>query len=426
MDGYLRMQILTFILTFLSNLSRHAMIESWFMMTPQLQSDLFFSDFTMGALNMLFLFSYAAGNVILGLLGDHYGAKKVLCFGMLISCFAQTLVISNQIVLFAVFSVRASAIYCFLIILSGFFQGSVWVCCVSIMGNWFSVQNRGKVLGLWIINTSIGGVLGSQITAGMVSSGVQWQNALIFFLYLYAASLFLNINLLSEKPEGSELSHDLDKKISIVHAFKLPGVAIYSVVFGCVKLLHYSYLMWLPDYVYEKLGQPEYAGSVLVSLYDVGGLVGAIVIGWVSDKLANRVFVFFPILIGCMPVIFSFSLGNGSTIWMFYLLIPFVGLILGGVSNLISSAVAADLGQIKDSEFDVKTTVVGIIDGSGGIGAGIGQIVIGMLKNKSWNDVFYFCFAINALAVAVITPLVVMALKKKNREDEEVKGSESE
>ena len=86
-------------------------------------------------------------------------------------------------------------------------------------------------------------------------------------------------------------------------------------------------------------------------------------------------------------------------------------MIFGGVASLISSVVAADLGDSSHGKYNAKTTVVGIIDGSGGIGAGVGQIIIGILQKISWNSVFYFVFAVNACAVLAMIPLVVRAVK---------------
>ena len=41
------------------------------------------------------------------------------------------------------------------------------------MGNWFTLENRGKIIGLWAINSSIGNVIGAQFTTGLIQEGLE-------------------------------------------------------------------------------------------------------------------------------------------------------------------------------------------------------------------------------------------------------------
>ena len=141
----------------------------------------------------------------------------------------------------------------------------------------------------------------------------------------------------------------------------------------------------------------------------MGAIIGSIVFGWISDRLSNRVYMFFPLLVGVLPILFTFNLGDSDTMWLFFVIIPLIGMAIGGATNLISSAVAADLGDYQDEELDARTTVVGIIDGSGGIGAGIGQIIIGGLQEYSWDSVFYFICIINVCAIVGLIPVLINA-----------------
>lgn len=413
MDGVLKLQIIVFFLCFLSSLTRHSVIESWSLVKSQISDDLDFSNLVLGMIDMIFLFCYAAGNITLGYLADKHNPKKILCYSMIISSVSYI-----AILMMTVFLYKAAGLYAIFIIFNGFFQGAVWPCCISIMGNWYSVNNRGKIMGVWIINSSLGNILGSQGASGMVSKGIKWQLALITFVYFYVLSLYLNIFFLKDRPEGHTETQENLKTVSLKHALKMPGVINYSIIFACVKMAHYSFILWLPSYIYKQLNESEYEGGALASLYDIGGLVGCIFIGWISDKISCRVYIFFPLLIGSLPLILSFTLGSEKTIWIFYLLIPIVGLIMGGVSNLICSAVAADLGQNDSDEYDSRTTVVGIIEAAGGVGAGLGQVIIGRLVGEDWNNVFYFTFGVTLFSVFAMVPIVIRAIKTPKVNDE--------
>ena len=74
---------------------------------------------------MLFLFSYATGNVVNGILADKYNTKHVLCIGMLVSSLIYCCVRFIQILFMAVCYYKVSALYCLFFSVTGFFQGSV-------------------------------------------------------------------------------------------------------------------------------------------------------------------------------------------------------------------------------------------------------------------------------------------------------------
>ena len=416
MNAFLKTQIIVFCLCFACNLTRHALMESWNVSKDHIETELGFSSFTLGLIDMLFLFSYATGNVVNGILADKYNTKHVLCIGMLVSSLIYCCVRFIQILFMAVCYYKVSALYCLFFSVTGFFQGSVWVCTVTIMSNWFTLHNRGKVLGFWIINTSVGNVIGSQLGSGLLQLGLKWQLMIIIFLYLFSTSFFLTFLFCIEKPGHFEELKQAKRSLPVLKALKLPGVLPYSLLIGCTKLLHYSFFMWLPLFATQKLDLSDYYGGVLASCYDLGGILASIIIGWFSDRLTDRIFAFFPLLIGVLPFIFCIAFVSSQTVWIFFFIIPIIGFGIGGVTNLVSSVVAADLGQATHGDYDCKTTIVGIIDGSGSIGAGIGQIIIGSLSSHSWESVFIFLFIVNFLAIIDSLPLLVKALKNRKNE----------
>lgn len=52
------------------------------------------------------------------------------------------------------------------------------------------------------------------------------------------------------------------------------------------------------------------------------------------------------------------------------------GFFIGGPSNMISSAISADLGrqELIQGSSEALATVTGIVDGTGSIGAAVGQV----------------------------------------------------
>ena len=88
MDPYVKARFIVFFLCFMVNLGRHALLESWNASKPQIEDELSFSSIVLGGIDMVFLFSYAAGNVINGILSDKYNPKTILNIGMIVASIA--------------------------------------------------------------------------------------------------------------------------------------------------------------------------------------------------------------------------------------------------------------------------------------------------------------------------------------------------
>ncbi len=70
-----------------------------------------------------------------------------------------------------------------------------------------------------------------------------------------------------------------------------------------------------------------------------------------------------------------------------------VGFFVGGAANMISGTITADLGQQDAIQGNKEglSTVTGIVDGVGSIGAALGQILVPIIQNQfNWIFVFYF------------------------------------
>jgi len=70
---------------------------------------------------------------------------------------------------------------------------------------------------------------------------------------------------------------------------------------------------------------------------------------------------------------------NDDTIWLFYVLIPLIGITVSGVNGLVAGAVAADLGYTSELQGNdaAIASVTGIVDGTGSLGSAVGMILIG-------------------------------------------------
>ena len=87
-----------------------------------------------------------------------------------------------------------------------------------------------------------------------------------------------------------------------------------------------------------------------------------------------------------------------------------LGFIVSGLNNIVSASCAADIGkaQVIQSSQRSQSTVAGIIDGSGSLGAAFGQIIIGLSVSKWGWQKFMLIIAIDiTLTIVPLFKIVV-------------------
>ncbi|KAK1335089.1 hypothetical protein QTO34_004667 [Cnephaeus nilssonii] len=397
----------------------------------------------LGTLDTIFLFSYAVGLFISGIVGDRLNLRYVLSFGM---C-------SSALVVFIFGTVTEwlhfynKWLYCCLWIVNGLLQSTGWPCVVAVMGNWFGKAGRGVVFGLWSACASVGNILGACLASSvlqygyeyafLVTAAVQFAGGIVIFFGLLVSpeeigedklSLLLllwakrnlrpgqspryeaeeNVEEDSHRPliNGAENEDEYEpnysvqegstitqvKAISFYQACCLPGVIPYSLAYACLKLVNYSFFFWLPFYLSNNFGWKEAEADKLSIWYDVGGIIGGTLQGFISDVLQKRAPVLALSLFLAIGALVGYSRSpNDKSINA--LLMAVTGFFIGGPSNMISSAISADLGrqELIQGSSEALATVTGIVDGTGSIGAAVGQYLVSLIQdNLGWMWVFYF------------------------------------
>ncbi|KAK1367568.1 putative glycerol-3-phosphate transporter 4 [Heracleum sosnowskyi] len=204
------------------------------------------------------------------------------------------------------------------------------------------------------------------------------------------------------------------KSIKLLEACMIPGVIPFALCLFFAKLVAYTFLYWLPFYLSRTAIGGEYmsvksAGN-LSTLFDVGGIVGGILAGYISDKLKARATTAATFMYAAIPSMILYRIyGNASTT-MNILLMMTTGLFVNGPYALITTAVSADLGTHSSVRGDSRAlaTVTAIIDGTGSLGAALGPLLTGFLSTKGWNFVFGM-LSLGALIAGLLLSRLVIA-----------------
>uniref|UniRef100_A0A2K5EWF6 Solute carrier family 37 member 3 n=1 Tax=Aotus nancymaae TaxID=37293 RepID=A0A2K5EWF6_AOTNA len=259
----------------------------------------------LGTLDTIFLFSYAVGLFISGIVGDRLNLRWVLSFGM---C-------SSALVVFVFGALTEwlhfynTWLYCCLWIVNGLLQSTGWPCVVAVMGNWFGKAGRGVVFGLWSACASVGNILGACLASSvlqygyeyafLVTASVQFAGGIVIFFGLLVSPEEIGLSGIEAEEDFEEDSHrplinggenedeyepnysiqdDSSvaqvKAVSFYQACCLPGVIPYSLAYACLKLVNYSFFFWLPFYLSNNFGWKEAEADKLSIWYDVGGIIG--------------------------------------------------------------------------------------------------------------------------------------------------------
>ncbi|XP_075414851.1 sugar phosphate exchanger 3 [Tenrec ecaudatus] len=398
----------------------------------------------LGTLDTIFLFSYAVGLFISGIVGDRLNLRCVLSFGM---C-------SSALVVFVFGTVTEwlhfynKWFYCALWVINGLLQSTGWPCVVAVMGNWFGKAGRGVIFGLWSACASVGNILGACLASSvlqygyeyafLVTASVQFAGGVVIFFGLLVSPEEIGLPGVEAKDgsleedshqpliTGAGIEDDYEpnysvqaggapaephevKAISFSQACCLPGVIPYSLAYACLKLVNYSFFFWLPFYLSKNFKWKEAEADQLSIWYDVGGIIGGTLQGFISDLLQKRAPVLALSLLLATGALVGYSRSPDSKS-INALLMAVTGFFIGGPSNMISSAISADLGrqeQVRGSS-EALATVTGIVDGTGSIGAAAGQYLVSLIQDKlGWMWVFYFFILMTSCTIVFILPLVV-------------------
>ncbi|MCD7465590.1 hypothetical protein HAX54_001597 [Datura stramonium] len=403
----------------------------------------------LGEIDVAFLACYSIGMYVAGHLGDSLDLRLFLTTGMIGSGIFVGLFGMGYF-----WNIHAFWFYLLMQMVAGLFQATGWPSVVAVIGNWFGKRKRGLIMGIWNAHTSVGNISGSLMAAAVLEHGWGWS----FILpgaFIFSAGIMVYL-LLPAYPEDlgfpyphqpsvehSSLTNDEEAQrvkenmaengqvdirrfgsvnrtsVGLLDAFQIPGVIPFALCLFFSKLVAYTFLYWLPFYLSRTAIGGKYvsvktAGN-LSALFDVGGIIGGILAGHLSDKLDARATTAASFMYAAIPSMLLYRKYGGASKFMNILLMMIAGLFVNGPYALITTAVSADLGTHSSLKGDSRAlaTVTAIIDGTGSMGAALGPLLTGFLSTKGWDAVFIMLVVGALSAGLLLSRLVLVELTEK-------------
>jgi sugar phosphate permease len=344
----------------------------------------------LGWIDTGYLAAYAVGQFLSGIVGDRIGSRRLIGLGMLGVAAAC-----------AAFGLSSAAwIFFILFIVNGLFQSSGWPGTVKAMGAWFTAKERGTVMGVWSTCYQAGGLAATAV-ATFLFIRYGWRWAFIGPAIFIAIVGIVNLLLLPERRgatrstgTNAEATANVETNNNVLHS---PVLWSLSAAYFCIKLIRYSILFWLPYYLNKVLGYSKSQAGYQSISFEVGGIIGSIAIGYISDRYfpGRRRYVASVVAAALAVALLLYTRLAPISVLLNFVGMALVGFCLFGPDTLISGAAAQDLGGKHD-----VAKAAGFINGFGSTGAVFqGLVTSGMSTSRfGWNGLFYLFVALSLVS----------------------------
>ncbi|KAJ0183037.1 hypothetical protein K1T71_001013 [Dendrolimus kikuchii] len=432
----------------------------------------------LGALDSAFLFSYAGAMFVSGMIAERVDLRYFLSLGMLLSAsFCYLFGIART------YNIHNISYYLLVQAGAGVAQTTGWPGTVAIVGKWFGNSKKGLIFGIWNSHTSLGNILGTLMAAEFVDKDwamsfiypalVMGIVGCVVWLFLppeprcvglntgdrgspsrqstksdeedecedeeatsqvivgdQAASLRTNRHSSNAPPQeatestallrtSASSSFSSGSAVSLSRALAIPGVLEFSFSLFFAKLVSYTFLFWLPLYINTSTHLPARQSGELSTVFDVGGICGAILAGLVADCTGCPAIVCVVFYALCAPALLIYQTWGATSYYMNVFLLIITGVLVNGPYALITTAVSAELGTHSSlaGNSQALATVTAIIDGTGSVGAAVGPMLAGVVSSSgSWSHVFYMLIVCNSMALFLLLRIAKSELAKLRQE----------
>ena len=372
---------------------------------------------TLGQIWASYLVAYSIGQFLAAGMGTRLGPRKNVLIGMGLS-----------VAVTAALGVTLSIpLMMGLVAVNGLAQATGWSGNVGTMAGWFRKHERGRVMGAW----------SNCFTVGALSSG--WAMAWVlgrhgpgepspwrYCFFVGAAVLtvvwvqffFLQRNKpedvglepLEDAPESKDVSAkaDADAAAGFMGLSKNAWTNLLLVAgfYFFAKFIRYAMWSWAAYFLQSNYGLTGARSNVYATAFDVMGIPGVFVTGWISDRYfkSRRGGIALIMMIAMTATTAALVVFGSASVTVFAILLGLVGFTLYGPDALLTGAGAMDIGSRRAATFATAT-----ISGFGSLGAVVQELVIARAydsKHGELGPIFQLLFGSALMASMFCAALV--------------------
>ncbi len=369
-----------------------------------------------GALGSYGLFGMMFGAILLGILADAIGRKKVIVLSLfLFSLFTFLCGFSDNPTTFSYYR-----------FLAGLGLGGIMPNVIALLTDYAPTRIRSMIVSIVLCGYSVGGMM-APLLGIFVMPSFGWESIFWFAgLPLLLLPLLLKLlpessNHLIKKGKKDELLAILSKvspetkfdrnaeieevkqenaKVPVMGLFKesraLSTVMFWITFFSCLLMI-YGLNTWLPKLMMNA-GYGLNSSLMFLITLQGGAIIGSLLIGRLCDKYGFKKMLIPLYALGAISLTL---LGFGGNIVFIYVLVAIAGASTIGAQNLIQAYVSQYYPPYT------RSTALGMASGIGRMGGMIGPILGGFLLASSLPiHLNFIAFAIPGLIAALALALV--------------------
>lgn len=388
---------------------------------PGMEAELGITKASLGLFLTLHGVLYGVSKFANGILGDRANVRYFMPAGLILSAIMN----------FGFGMSSAAWAFGLFWLANGWFQGMGFPPCARALTHWFGPSERGVKFSIWNTSHSIGAALVILLCGWLVT--YNWR--LAFFvpgILALLCAVFLLERLRDtpaslglppveeyvrdpqpEEPEGQESTFG---KFAWRYVFCNPLIWVISLANFFIYTVRYSVVDWGPTFLKETRGLDILNSSRVMSAYEIAGIAGMLLSGWVTDRVfkgrGGR--ACFISMCCCAVCLLLFWKLNSPSMLVNSLLLCGTGLFVYGPQALIG-VMAANLATRR-----AAATAIGLTGFWGYLSGVLSGWGVGKLADtRGWDPVFELFVA----AAVVAAVLFAVAWNAYRPIDKQVSGS---
>jgi sugar phosphate permease len=154
----------------------------------------------------------------------------------------------------------------------------------------------------------------------------------------------------------------------------LTNMLLAGTFYFFVKFIRYALWSWAPWFLERSFGLKGAEAGYYSTVFDMAGIFGVIVTGWLSDSFfgSRRTGVSLLMMVGMTISCGILMVAGGQSAVVFAVCLGLVGFTLYGPDALMTGAGAMDIGSRRGA-----VLVAGVINGMGSLGSVVQEFAIG-------------------------------------------------
>jgi OPA family sugar phosphate sensor protein UhpC-like MFS transporter len=380
---------------------------------PFISDDLGFNKTELGIIATVLYVTYGISKLLSGVLADKSNPRYFMAFGLIITG-----------ILNIVFG-SCSSVLMFSLIwgLNGIFQAWGWPAITKILTYWFEKEKRGTWWSMCNTAHNIGGGL-LPLFSVFIAATFSWRLSLLISGTISIVMGFVLMHRLRDIPQSLGLPPIKDdspvetkaksdnismKDILFQQVLSNPSIWLLAFCYFAVYVLRMTLGDWGMFFFIEEKGYSAPASGAAILWFEVGGFIGVLCGGWISDKIfkGNRLpyclFCFFSIVIATSAIWYNPI--NIPGVDFFYMAL--LGFFVFGPQMLVGLAASENVDK------QAAATANGFVGLFAYIGAACAGMPMGMIIDR-WHWQGFFYTLLSATVVGLFLVLAIM-IKQKSK-----------